>query len=178
VYCPTRTRRIKIREILKSLTVSQIQELPRLSRQTIEPDFLDVMGHMNIRYYLGLFDDAAWRMFASFGMDRAYYESGTGGSFALQQFIQYVAEVHVNETVTIHARLLGRSPKRIHYMLFMVNETTGKLAATIETLGSHADLEQRRTSPFPVAIAAKIDEMVAVHNQLTWQPPMCGVISP
>ncbi len=166
-----------IKEILKSLTVSQIQELPCLSQQTITPEFLDVMGHMNIRYYLSLFDDSAWDFFASFGMDRAYYESKTGGSFALQQFIQYLAEVHVDETVAIHGRLIDRSAKRIHFMLFMVNVTTGKLAATVETLGSHADLQLRRTSPFPKHIAAQIDEMIAAHNQLDWQPPLSGVIS-
>ena len=167
-----------IKEILKSLTVAQIQELPFLNKQTILPDYLDVMGHMNIRYYLGLFDDSAWNLFASFGMDQAYYENKIGGSFALQQFIQYLAEVHVHETVAIHGRLIGRSAKRIHFMLFMINETTGKVAATLETLGSHADLQQRRTSPFPENIAARIDEMLAAHNQLDWQPPLSGAMSP
>lgn len=132
---------------------------------------------MNVRYYLSLFDDSSWNFFASFGMDSAYYESKMGGSFALQQFIQYVAEVHLDETVAIHGRLIGRSAKRIHFMFFMVNVTTGRLAATVETLGSHADLELRRTSPFPEYIAAQIDEMIAAHNQLDWQPPLCGAIS-
>lgn len=135
------------------------------------------MGHMNVRYYLGLFDDAAWQQFNMFGMDLAYYESKTGGSFALQQFISYVAEVRVGETVSIYGRLIGRSAKRVHFMLFMVNETTEKLAATLEILGSHADLHKRRTSPFPETIGAKIDELVTAHNQLDWPPPLCGVIS-
>jgi len=137
-----------------------------------------VMGHMNVRHYLGIFDEASWQMFASFGMDHAYYERKLGGTSALQQFISYLAEVHLSETVAVYGRLLGRSSRRIHFILFMVNETTGKLAATLETISSHADLELRRTSPFPEVIAANIDRLIETHNQLDWQPPLCGVIVP
>ena len=133
---------------------------------------------MNVRYYIALFDDAAWDFFASFGMDYEYYETARSGAFALQQFINYRAEVHKEDIVAVRSRLLGRSAKRIHLMHFLVNETQNKLAATIEVLGSHADLIQRRTSPYPPAIAANIDAILENHHQLNWQAPICGVISP
>ena len=136
------------------------------------------MGHMNIRHYMGLFDDAAWGFFASFGMTEAYYHSTTGGAFALEQHIRYLAEVHVGETVAIHSRMNGRTAKRIHFIHFMINETTGKLAATLEVIGSHANRETRRTTPFPTDIATQIDQLLAKHNQLDWQPPLCGVMKP
>lgn len=160
------------------IEVSQIQQLPCYHRATIPEAYLDVMGHMNIRHYMGLFDDAAWDFFADFGMTEAYYRSSSGGAFALEQHIRYLAEVHVGETVAIHTRVNGRTAKRIHFIHFMINETTGKLAATLEVLGSHANRDTRRTSLFPQEIAAQIDHMVAEHNQLDWQAPLCGVIRP
>jgi acyl-CoA thioesterase FadM len=159
-------------------TLDQIKSLPILYQSIVPVAYLDVMGHMNVRHYLSLFDEAAWEFFVGFGMDQAYYESGQGGAFALQHFINYRAEVHQNDHLTIRGRLLGRSAKRVHFMLFMVNESQQKLAATLESLGSHADLSQRRTSPFPPTIAANIDALLADHSHLDWQAPVSGVIKP
>ncbi|MCP4424396.1 MAG: thioesterase [Chloroflexi bacterium] len=160
------------------IPIEQIQSLPCFHRETIPDSYLDLMGHMNIRYYVGLFDEAAWGFFAHFGMTMAYYQSENGGAFALTQHIRYLAEVHVNETVAIHTRLLDRSAKRIHFMHFMVNETTSKLAATMEVLGSHADTIMRRTSPFPPHLAAQLDAILAENGRLDWDAPVCGVIRP
>lgn len=159
-------------------TLDQLNSLPIQYQSVVSVEHLDVMGHMNIRHYLGLFDEAAWNFFVSLGMDQNYYDTKQGGAFALQQFINYRAEVLQGNQLTIRSRMLGRSAKRVHFMLFMINETQGKLAATLETLGSHADLTQRRTSPFPPTIAANIDTIFAEHNQLNWQAPVCGVIKP
>jgi acyl-CoA thioester hydrolase len=80
--------------------------------------------------------------------------------------------------VAIYTRVNGRTAKRIHFTHFMVNETTGKLAATLETVTSHANTITRRTSPFPDAIAKAIDAIIAEHEQLEWEAPLCGVIRP
>lgn len=166
-----------MKDILKSLSISQLEQLPLTYRVTVTDGHLDLMGHMNVRHYLGFFDDATWHLFASFGMDHHYYTTSGNGSFALQQFIFYLAEVRTDETIGIRSRVYGRNDKRIHFMHFMVNETTGQLAATVEMLGSHANLAVRRTSPFPPAIAADIDALLAEHNRLDWPTPLCGAIS-
>jgi acyl-CoA thioester hydrolase len=159
-------------------TPDQLEPLPCFLRKPVPEEYLDAMGHMNVRHYLALFDDAAWEYFASFGMDYRYYESTQNGVFALQQFINYRAEVHRGDVVAVRSRLLGRSAKRIHLIHFLVNETQGKLAATMEVLGSHVDLNQRRTSPFPPALAANIDAILKEQNRLGWDAPLCGVIRP
>ncbi len=160
------------------IELSRLEPLPLFWRDTVKESHLDIMGHMNVRHYMALFDEAVWYFFTSFGMDGDYYKAGDGGAFALQHFIRYLAEVHVGEDVSVRARVLGRSEKRIHFMLFLVNETRENLAATMEVLGSHADLATRRTSPFPEAIAARIDEVAEEHRRLDWAAPVCGVISP
>lgn len=158
------------------LTLTQLEQLPFYNRVTIPHEYLDVMGHMNIRWYMAIFDDAAWNFFADFGMDMAYYQATNGGAFALRQFISYLAEVHVGETVAIRTRILGRTNKLIHFMHFMINESSGELAATMEVLGAHANTQERRLSPFPQEIAAGIDKMLAGTSRLDWDAPVCGVI--
>lgn len=160
------------------ISTVQLEQLPLFHRETIPPDYLDVMGHMNVRWYAALFDAAAWKFFESFGMDENYYRTEAAGGFALKQFIQFLAEVRVGETVALRGRVLGRSAKRVHFMLFMVNESTNVLAATLEALGSHADMRVRRTSPYPPHLAANLDAVLAEHKKLNWETPVCGVISP
>ncbi len=160
------------------IPLQNIQALPVFYRISIPTDYLDVMGHMNVRWYMALFDSASWKFFETFGMDEYYYLNQQGGGFALKHFIQYLAEVRVGENVAIHGRVLGRTAKRVHFMLFMVNESTGTLAATLEALGSHANMQIRRTAPYPEAIATRIDAMLTEHNQLDWEAPVCGVIAP
>jgi acyl-CoA thioester hydrolase len=166
-----------LKEIIKSLTPSQLEQLPLTHRAIVTDGHLDLMGHMNVRHYLGFFDDASWHLFAGLGMDHQYYTTSGNGLFALQQFIFYLAEVRADETVAIRSRLHGRTDKRFHFTHFMINETTGKLAATVEMLGSHANLTARRTSPFPPYIATNFDAILAEHNQLNWISPLSGAIN-
>jgi len=160
------------------IPIADLQALPLYHRESIGPDYLDVMGHMNVRWYVALFDEAAWGFFASFGMDQEYYVRAHSGSFGLKQFIRYLAEVRQGETVAIRTRILGRSASRVHFMHFMLNETRERLASTMEVLSAHADLKLRRTSPFPPKIAARIDAILAEHQRLDWDAPLCGVIQP
>jgi acyl-CoA thioester hydrolase len=160
------------------IPVDKIQALPLAQRTTITDAHLDAMNHMNVRWYMAIFDDATWSFFHTLGMTLDYYRQNEAGGFALQHDIRYLAEIRVGETVAVHMRVLGRSAKRIHTMYFMVNETTGKLAATLESLGSHADLRRRRTSPYPPEIAARIDAMLTEHCALDWEAPVSGMIAP
>jgi acyl-CoA thioester hydrolase len=159
------------------INLEQLASLPVYHRATIQPEHLDELGHMNVRWYMALFSDATVAMLASFGMDMNYTRQAEAGSFALKHFIHYLAEVRLGEQVALRARVLGRNEKRLHYVLFMVNESQHKLAATAEALAAHADLNERRTSPFPPHIAAAIDHQLVQHRQLDWAPKLSGAIS-
>ena len=160
------------------ISIENIRQLPLHYRTTIPESYLDQMGHMNIQWYLALSNDAIPNFFKSFGVGFAYFKANQAGVFALKHHLQYLAEVRVGETVAMHTRVLGRSAKRLHFMQFMVNESQGKLACTIEVLNSHIDMSIRRTSPYPPHIAAQLDVLLAEHQQLTWDAPVCGAIKP
>lgn len=156
----------------------QVLQLNEFYRETIPEEYLDLMGHMNIRWYMAIFDEATWKFFPSFGMDVAYYQRANAGGFALKHFIRYLAEVRAGETVSVHSRMIDRSEKRIHFMHFMVNQTREVLAATLEALGTHADMSIRRSAPFPPDLALKIDQKITQSNALDWAPPTCGILNP
>jgi acyl-CoA thioester hydrolase len=150
--------------------------LPITHRATIPEAYLDSMGHMNVMWYTHLFSCATEELFQLFGFDEAYFQGNQAGSFALSQFFRYLAEIRVGERVTIRSRFLGRSVKKLHFMHFMVKDEGGVLAATCEILAAHVDMKTRRTSPFPVFLADKMDRLVAKHAGLAWEPPICGAM--
>jgi acyl-CoA thioester hydrolase len=159
------------------ISLEKIEYLPLFHRETIPSHYIDVMDHMNISWYMALYSSAGWNFFASLGMDNEYYTHNQAGGFALKHFIHYYAEVCEGETVAIRTRIIGRSEKRIHFIHFMINESSRKLASTLEGLGSHADMRIRRTAPYPPEISRAIDLRFEQDQQLDWDPPLCGCIS-
>ena len=159
------------------VAMADLTELPSYHRQTIPPDYMDRMGHMNVRYYMTVFDKATWRMFAAYGLDDAYFSKTENGVFVLKQFIQYLAEVGPGETVAVHTRMLGLTEKRIHLMHFMANQDTRGLAAIIESLITHANLKVRKAAPLPPEITARFRSRLDKDQLLDWEPPVSGMVA-
>ena len=153
-----------------------LEKLPVYLRKTIPSEYLDIMGHMNIRWYFDMFAKSGRKFLTSHGLGEDYFQGGNFGVFTLKQYIQYFAEVRVGQTVAIHTRLIGRSDKRFHFVHFMINETTAQLASTFEALITHADLKIRRAAPMPAHIAQKFDATLAIDGMLDWEAPLCGAM--
>lgn len=157
-------------------SVEEVKQLPHFMARTIPPEYEDINGHVNIRHYLGLHDEAGWGFFKLIGLDESYFKEQQSGLFDLEHHLHYRAELHVGDEVSVYGRFLARTEKRLHGMWFIINETKNNLSNTLEFVSSHADLKARRTSPFPDSIAAELDKLIAEHNQLLWDAPVCGVI--
>jgi acyl-CoA thioester hydrolase len=155
-----------------------LQGLPVVYRQQIPDNYRDEFGHMNVMWYTYLFSCAFEKFGDLFGFNEAYFIASQAGSFALEAHIRYLNEVHVGRHVTVRTRLLGRSEKRLHFMHFMTIDETGALAAIQEHIAAHIDMRIRRMAPLPPHIAKRYDQIVAEHNCLDWDPPVCGVMAP
>jgi acyl-CoA thioester hydrolase len=161
-----------------TIPLEKITALPLVYHATIPDAYRDMMGHMNVRWYLVLYDEAGIVLFDQLGLTLGFYEQNKSGGFDLEHHLHYLNEVRIGDTITIYARLIARSSKRLHYMLFMVNETRGVLSSIMEIMNSYADLTVRRTAPYPENIAAQIDTMLDEHTALDWDAPVCGAMQP
>ena len=63
-------------------------------RGAIYPWHCDHMGHMNVIWYVGKFDEATWNLFAAAGATAAYLREHKLGMAAVQQNITYKRELH------------------------------------------------------------------------------------
>lgn len=161
----------------KQPTITQLRQLPSLMQQTIPPEWEDFNGHVNIQFYMTLFEQSGWPMVTRMGMDEAYFREQRRGLFDLEHHIVYVSELHVGDRVSMYARLVDRTDKRFHGFMFIVNDSRERLSSTLEFVTSGADLEKRCTAVFPDDVAARLDRMIDEHRDLPWSPPLCGIMS-
>jgi acyl-CoA thioester hydrolase len=159
------------------IPLEKIEALTVCLRTTVPEAYRDSNGHMNVRWYLALFDDAGDTLHDWMGVTLAYHAAHGTGTFDLEHHINYIAEVLPGEEIAVYIRVVGHSEKRLHYIMFLVNETRHRLAATLECINAFADLSLRRTAPWPPEAAAKLAEAVAIDGQLDWAAPLCGAMS-
>ncbi len=157
------------------LTIDDLSPLLLVHTATIPESYMDENDHMNVMWYTHLFDRGAVEVLGQLGIGERYMRDDQGSAMILESHVRYLAEVRLDEEVEVFARILARSEKRIHLMLFMVNKTTSIIAATFEATAIHVDMKIRRSSPLPAAIASKIDQMIAA-TYASWDPPLCGPI--
>ena len=149
---------------------------PACLRMTIPEEYRDGNGHMNVRWYASIFDEAGDPLHERLGLPPKFHRDNGTGTMDLENHINYLHEVIPGERIAVFARLVARSTKRMHYVMFMVNETKGNLAATFECINAFVDLRVRKTAPFPSEIATKLEAAVAAGAALDWPPPLCGAM--
>lgn len=161
----------------EAVTVEQISQLqPVCLRRTIPAEYLDLNNHMNMRWFVALFDDAGDTLHDHLGLTREFRRASGTGTMDLEHHTWFLNEVMAGSQVCIYARMVARSAKMIHYLMFMVNESTGKVAAHFECVNALVDLKARKTTPYAAEITARIDAMLAEQNRLDWAPPVSGAM--
>jgi len=118
------------------------------------------MGHMNVMWYVGKFDEATWNLFSALGVTTAFLRERKRGMAAVQQNITYRRELVAGDTVTVHSAFLELRDKVARFVHEMRNGETGELAAYCLLTGVHIDTEARKSCPFPQDILARGKSLV------------------
>jgi len=158
-------------------SIEQVRQLPAQVTRVVPREWQDYNGHVNVQHYLGIYHETTWPLFESFGVDEARLTREGVSFFDLEHHHWFLAELHVGDTVSAHTRLLQRSAKRVHGVLFIVNDTLSQLASALEFISIGADLRTRRTREFPPDVAAGLQAIIERHASLDWNAPRCGSIS-
>src|SRR5664279_3786636 len=116
---------------------------------TVYPWQCDHVGHMNIMWYVGKFDEANWQLFARVGLTPTYLRESNRGMAAVQQNITYVSELLAGDIVEVKSVLLEIRDKSIRFRHEMRNAETGKIAASCEITAVHLDRQARKAIAFP-----------------------------
>jgi len=117
-------------------------------RGMLYPWQCDHVGHMNIMWYVGKFDEANWNFFARLGVTPTYLRESGRGMAGVQQNVSYKRELFAGDIVEVRSSLLELRDKSIRFLHEMRNAETGDIAATCEITGVHMDRALRKSTAF------------------------------
>jgi acyl-CoA thioester hydrolase len=121
---------------------------------TVYPWQCDHMGHMNVMWYVGKFDEATWNVLAELGITPSYLRNKECGMAAVQQNTSYKQELLAGDVIEIRSRILEVLDKVIRFEHEMRNIETGTVVAVTELTGVHLDRRTRKSSSLPPAVRA------------------------
>lgn len=130
-------------------------------RGAVYPWHCDHVGHMNVMWYVGKFDEATWNLFARIGLTPAYLRETGRGMAAVQQNITYKRELLASDVVEVRSSLLEIGNKSIRFVHEMRNAETGEIAAICEITGVHLDRQARKSVAFAETIRRRAADFIA-----------------
>ena len=142
-------------------------------RDRVRSEWIDHNKHMNMGYYLVVFDyatDAWWRYIGLTGEHRKAHNVTT---FTLEGHITYQREVRKHDPLRFTTRLLDFDAKRIHYFHEMYHAGDGYLAATNELMTLHVSSETRRSAPMAEIVLERLAAIKRAHQTLS-KPAQVG----
>jgi acyl-CoA thioester hydrolase len=159
-------------------SLEQVRELPVQLEYVIPPEWEDRNGHVNVQYYLALFELGGWKVLEEIGVDEDWFNRHRYSFFDLEHHLHYLAEIGIGDRVTTYNRIVGKSDKRFHGLYLVVNESRERLAATLEYVSNGVDMGARRSAPMPGELSRGLEKLCERHRALSWEPPLCGLIKP
>ena len=119
-----------------------------LKTEKVMKEWTDYNGHLNVAYYIRIFDIAADVMLDNFKMGGESAKKNKKSTFVVEMHTNYNQEVKLDEEVETHLTYVDHDKKRIQYKLSMFHKEKKYLAATNEVLSLYVDLSQRRVTEF------------------------------
>ena len=133
-------------------------------RGAVYPWHCDHMGHMNVMWYVGKFDEGTWNLFTAVGITPSYLRERGRGMVAVQQDITYQREVHSGDVVSIRSGLLEVRDKVLKFVHEMRSEESGAVAAVTVLTGVHIDAQTRKSCPLPEEVVLRGRELVCAYD--------------
>ena len=120
-----------------------------LNSKKIVKDWTDYNGHMNVAYYVLIFDIyGAEKLMSDFKMGEHSAKTTNKSTMVVESHITYNQEVKEGEEVDVNLIYFDHDKKRLQYKLEMIHKSKKYVASTIEVLALYVDLQQRKVSEF------------------------------
>jgi len=119
-----------------------------LKSEKVIKEWTDYNGHLNVAFYVHVFDIAADVMLDNFKMGGESAKKDKKTTFVVEMHTNYYQEVRLGEEVETHITYVDHDKKRIHYKLSMFHKVKKYLAATNEVLSLYVDLSKRKVVDF------------------------------
>ena len=135
-----------------------------ISNQIIKKEWTDYNNHMNVAYYVLVFDESWELMLQKFKMGENSAKTTQMSTMAVESHITYDNEVKEGDEVEIILTYFDHDKKRLNYKMKMIEKSTKKLSATIEFLSLYVDLSKRKVSEFENEKVKLMDDFINLNK--------------
>ena len=135
-----------------------------LKTEKVIKDWTDYNGHLNVAFYVRIFDIAADIMLDNFNMGGLSAKKDKKTTFVAEMHTIYNQEVKLSEEVETQVTYIDHDKKRIHYRLSMFHKEKKYLAATSEVLSLYVDLNKRKVTEFDSDRVILMDDFIKKNS--------------
>ena len=119
-----------------------------IANQIIKKEWTDYNNHMNMAYYVLVFDQIWETILEKFKMGEQSAKTTNMSTMVVETHTTYNNEVKEGDEVEINLTFFDHDKKRLHYKMEMIEKSSKKLSATLEMLSLYIDLNKRKVVEF------------------------------
>ena len=131
-----------------------------VTNENIKSEWTDYNDHLNMAYYVLIFDKAWEVMLEKFKMGEHSAKTTKMSTMVVETHTTYNNEVKQGDVVEIVLTFFDHDKKRMHFRLEMYEKNSKKLSATIEMLSLYINLNQRKVAEFETEKSKIMDTFI------------------
>ena len=136
-----------------------------LNSTKIINEWTDYNNHMNLSFYILVFDKAAEKILSKFKMGEEAAKKAKRSTMVVETHTTYNNEVKEGEDVEVFLSYFNHDKKRLHYKLEMYEKSKNILSATTEVLALYINLDLRKVAEFENEKVLIMDKYIEENNQ-------------
>ncbi len=127
-------------------------------------DWTDYNDHMNMAFYVLIFDKAWEVILEKFKMGEHSAKTTKKSTMVVETHTTYNNEVKEGDEVEINLTFFDHDKKRLHFKMEMIEKSSRKLSATLEMLSLYIDLNKRKVSEFEEEKVKLMDDFINLNK--------------
>jgi len=135
-----------------------------IADQIIKKEWTDYNNHMNMAYYVLVFDQIWEIILEKFKMGEQSAKTTKMSTMVVETHTTYNNEVKEGDEVEINLTFFDHDKKRLHFKMEMIEKSSKKLSATLEMLSLYIDLNKRRVAEFEDEKVKLMDEFINLNK--------------
>ena len=135
-----------------------------IANQIIKKEWTDYNNHMNMAYYVLVFDQIWEVILEKFKMGEQSAKTTNMSTMVVETHTTYNNEVKEGDEVEINLTFFDHDKKRLHFKMEMIEKSSKKLSATLEMLSLYIDLNKRKVAEFEDEKVKLMDNFISENK--------------
>ena len=135
-----------------------------IANQIIKKEWTDYNNHMNMAYYVLVFDQIWEKILGKFKMGEQSAKTTNMSTMVVETHTTYNNEVKEGNEVEINLTFFDHDKKRLHFKMEMIEKSSKKLSATLEMLSLYIDLNKRKVAEFEDEKVKLMDDFINLNK--------------